>query len=213
MSRNFLALVAFFVFTGYQSSCQIKAKAISYQVEIDLELFAPQYLEETDSETTTCRFEVDAYYTDEQVKTISRIIERPADFDVTLRQRYYFIKSKEEYNIDYIQQSILFKKNQTIKAKSTGRTKTVLGYKCAEYLLTDHRDIQLSVWVTDKLPRNICPSGNYSLKGTALEVVASNGVHYIATDFAEGVLDSTFFDLPSGFKTETIDLGEPAKGK
>jgi hypothetical protein len=198
---------------SYKSLCQIRAKAISYKVEIDLEVFAPHYVEESDSETTICRFEVDTYYTNEEVKTIARIIERPGDFDVTIRQRYYQLKSNDEYNIDFVQSSILLKKSQTVKPKPTGNTKVILGYKCAEHVFTDHRGIRMSVWVTDKLPRNICPSGNYSLKGTALEVAASNGVHYVATDFAEGELDSTFFDLPTNFQTETVDLAVSAKGK
>jgi hypothetical protein len=198
---------------GYKSLSQIRAKAISYKVEIDLEVFAPQYVEESDSETTICRFEVDAYYTNEELKTMARIIERPGDFDVTIRQRYYQLKSSDEYNVDFVQSSILVKKSQVVKPKPTGNTKVILGYKCAEYVFTDHRGIRMSVWVTDKLQRNICPSGNYSLKGTALEVAASNGVHYVATDFAEGELDSTFFDLPANFQTETVDLAGSAKGK
>jgi GLPGLI family protein len=213
MSRFYFALILLLTSYGFKSFGQIKAKAISYKVDIDLEVFAPGYAEESDSETNICRFEVDTYYTDEVLKTVARIIERPGDFDLTIRQRYYLLKSKDEFNIDYVQSSVLLKRNQTVKSKPTGNTKTILGYKCAEHVFTDHRGIRMSVWVTDKLPRNICPSGNYSLKGTALEVTASNGVHYVATDFAEGQLDTTFFDLPTNFQTETLDLAGSAKGK
>jgi hypothetical protein len=177
---------------------QLKAKAISYAVEIDLNQFNPQAAEEL--EETTCTYEVDLYYTDEVAKTIVRNILQPVE--ITLRQRQYQIMSTDEYNVDHENRFILVKKEQQFKPASTGKKKSILGYECREYTLKDYRGVQFSIWVTDKLPRNICPAGNFSLKGTALELTASNGLHFLATDFAEGQLDPNFFQLPADYQQE-----------
>jgi hypothetical protein len=192
-------------------SAQIKAKAISYKVVIDLSAFAPNYIEDAAADTVKCIFEVDAYYTAEKMRTRVRTVRRPKDYELGIRQRYYLIDSKDEYNIDPNNNYILLKKNQEVKLKGTGKQKNILGYNCKEYTFTDHRNIQFSVWVTDKLQKNICPTGNYSLKGTALQIDTSNGLHYIATDLAEGELNADFFDIPQNFQKEELDLAAADK--
>ena len=190
---------------------QIKAKAISYVVTVDLNVFAGDYAEELSQKT--CTFEVDAYYTPEKLKTMVRAISRPADYKMTIRQRLYDLKSKDEYNIDHDTKYMLIKKNQNFKLTATGKQKTILGYVCKEYNLTDYRKVNVTLWVTDKLQANVCPVGNYSIKGTALEVVLSNGLHYVATDQAEGQLDQNFFDVPKDYQQEVVPAPAVQKSK
>jgi hypothetical protein len=181
---------------------QIKAKAISYVVSVDLNAFAGDNAAELSQKT--CTFEIDAYYTPEKLKTMVRVISRPAEYEMTIRQRLYDLKSKDEYNIDHDNKYIMLKKDQDFKLTSTGKQKTILGYVCKEYTLTDYRKVNVALWVTDKLQANVCPAGNYSIKGTALEVILSNGLHYLATDQAEGQLDANFFDIPKDYHQEVI---------
>jgi hypothetical protein len=204
-------LLPFFLLLSFSVSAQVKAKAISYHVEIDLKVFAPGYAEESQADSVPCVFEVDTYYTSEKLRTRPRTIRRPPDYDLTIRQRMYDIASKDEYNIDPVNNYLLIKKNQVVKTKATGKQKNILGYNCKEYTFTDHRNVGITAWVTDKLQKNICPVGNYSLKGTALEIITSNGLHYTATDFAEGEVPASFFDMPKNLQEEVIDLSAPVK--
>jgi hypothetical protein len=197
MSRRIFLACALLVLS-LTTRAQLKAKAISYAVEIDLTQFNPEAAE--DLEETTCTYEVDVYYTDQHVKTMVRSILQPVE--ITLRQRQYAIASADEYNIDHDNKFILLKKDQRFKPSSTGNKKIILGYECREYTTKDYRGVQFSFWVTDKLPKNICPAGNFSVKGTVLELTASNGLHYVATDFAQGELDSNFFLLPADYQQE-----------
>jgi hypothetical protein len=197
-SRTFFSCL--FSIISIACQAQLSAKAISYAVEIDLTKFNPEAAGSLADKT--CVYEVDAYYTDKEVKTMVRNIKRP--IEISLRQRQYEIATQDEYNIDHDNKFILVKKGQDFKPKSTGGKKTILGYACKEYSFKDYRGIQFSVWVTDKLPKNICPAGNFSLDGTALEVTASNGLHYLATDVAGGQLESDFFKMPSGYEQEVM---------
>jgi GLPGLI family protein len=190
---------------------QIEAKAISYNLTVDLTKFAGSDAEELAQKT--CTFEVDAYYTSDKLKTMVRVISRPADYEMGIRQRLYDLKSKDEYNIDHDSKYMIIKKDQNFKLTPTGNQKTILGYPCKEFTLTDYRKVGITVWVTDKLQANVCPAGNYSLKGTALEVVMSNGLHYVATDFAEGILDANFFDLPKLYQEEVVPAPTAQKSK
>jgi GLPGLI family protein len=192
------------------SQAQIQAKAISYKVEVDQQHLYPTF-EENESNPRYLQFEVDAYYTDSKLKTIVREIGKHPEPGLTIRQRQYDINSIDEYNIDPESEYILFKKNQTVKMKGTGKQKDILGYRCKEFSFTDYRGIQITVWVTDKLPKNICPVGNFSLKGTALEIQTSNGLHYTATDVGEGVLDSQFYDIPQGYQQEVVEVSAAEK--
>jgi|GEM_PF-3355726 len=192
---------------------QIQAKAISYQVEIDLNVFAPDYADETETEDLICRFEVDTYFTAEQLRTVVRTNYTPSDFALTLRQRAYQLQSRDEINIDLTNESVIIRKNQKVDIKSTGKTKSIMGYSCKEYTFQDFRGIAFSVWVTDKLQKNVFPAGNFGLKGTVLEATTSNGVHYLATDMATGVLDNNFFEIPAGYEQEVVDLAPQKKSK
>jgi GLPGLI family protein len=194
------------------SHAQVKAKAISYSLDVDLAKFAGADAVE-DLSQRTCTFEVDAYYTPEKLKTQVRVISRPAEYEMGIRQRLYDLKSKDEYNIDHDNRYIMIKKDQNFKPTATGNQKLILGYNCKEYILTDYRKIDITVWVTDKLQSNVCPAGNYSLKGAALEVIMSNGLHYIATDFAEGMVDQNFFDPPKNYQEEVIPAPVAQKSK
>jgi GLPGLI family protein len=192
------------------SQAQIQAKAISYKVEVDQEQLYPTF-EENEGNPRYLQFEIDAYYTDSKVKTIVRKIGKHPEPGLTIRQRQYDINSIDEYNIDPETEYILFKKNQVVKLKGTGKQKDILGYRCKEFTFTDYRGVQITVWVTEKLPKNICPMGNYSLKGTALEILTSNGLHYTASDVAEGVLESQFFDIPQGYQQEVVEVPSAEK--
>jgi hypothetical protein len=191
-------------------NAQVPAKAISYTVRVDLAQLDPSFDEGSGSQRFF-DFEVDAYYTSTRLRTIVRKIGKHGDNGVTIRQRLYDIASVDEYNIDPQTNYLLLKKDQNVKPRATGKQKTILGYTCKEMSFTDYRGIAITVWVTDKLAKNICPVGNYSLKGTALEVTTSNGLHYVATDFAEGVLDSQFFDIPQGYQQEVVVASSPPK--
>jgi GLPGLI family protein len=205
-------LVLFLLFVSVGSFAQIKAKAISYSLTVDLTKFAgPDATEELSQKT--CTFEVDTYYTTEKLKTQVRIISRPAEYEMGIRQRLYDLKSKDEYNIDHDSKYMMIKKDQNFKLTPTGNQKTILGYPCKEFTLVDYRKVNIRLWVTDKLQLNVCPAGNYSIKGTALEVLMSNGLHYVATDFAEGMLDTNFFDLPKNYQEEVIPAPVAQKSK
>jgi GLPGLI family protein len=208
-------LIAFVLVSSFSMlSCfsQIKAKAISYNLTVDLTKFAGTDAAEELSQKT-CTFEIDAYYTSDKLKTIVRIVSRPADYEMGIRQRLYDLKSKDEYNIDHDNTYMMIKKDQNFKATPTGKQKMILGYSCKEYMLTDYRKVNITVWVTDKLQFNVCPAGNYSLKGTALEVELSNGLHYVATDFAEGIVDANFFDPPKNYQEEVVPAPAIQKSK
>jgi hypothetical protein len=188
------------VVAAMNTIAQVKARAISYTVEADLTKFAPEAAEELTQKV--CTYEVDAYYTDDKLRTMVRPISTP--YDLTIRQRFYDRNSKDEYNIDHTNKFMLLKKDQSFAVSPTGNQKTILGYSCKEYAFTDYRNIQFTVWVTDKLPKNVCPAGNFSLMGTALEVTSSNGLHYVATDLAEGELDANFFAIPSDYQQDVF---------
>src|SRR3954468_10600595 len=95
--RTFCLLVAL---VSAEATAQLKAKAISYAVEADLTKFAPEAAEELSQKV--CTYEVDAYYTDEKLRTMVRPISTP--YDLTIRQRLYDRNSKDEYNIDHANQ-------------------------------------------------------------------------------------------------------------
>jgi GLPGLI family protein len=198
MYRIFFLLIA--LAPGSIVFAQVKAKAISYQVEGDLRIFAPDAVENI--QDPVCKFEVDAYYTGTHVKTMVRTLYVPKEFPVNLRQRFYETQTKDEYNLDHENKFMLLKKDQNFKLKSTGKKKTILGYACKEFTFQDYRKVNFSIWVTEALGTNVCPAGNFSVKGTVLELTASNGFHYTAVDFAEGVVDETFFVLPTGYTQE-----------
>jgi GLPGLI family protein len=198
-----VVFVFLFAVGSFTLHAQINAKAISYKVQVDMDMLDPAF-NEGDGAQRFFDFEVDAYYTDSRLRTIVRKIGKHGDNGLTIRQRLYDINSTDEYNIDPQTQFILLKKDQVVKPKATGKQKDILGYRCKEMTFVDYRGITMTVWVTDKLPKNICPLGNFSLKGTALEASTSNGLHYTATDLAEGVLESAFFDIPQGYQQEVV---------
>jgi hypothetical protein len=198
ISRTFF--ICFFISISIAGKAQLSAKAISYTVEIDLTKFNPEAANGLSEKK--CTYEVDAYFTDVAMKTIVRNIKRPVE--ISLRQRQYDIASRDEYNIDHENRFVLVKKDQDFKPKSTGGKKNILNYACKEYTFKDYRGVQFTVWVTDKLAKNICPAGNFSLNGTALEVTTSNGLHYMVTDFAAGQLDANFFQIPADYQQEVV---------
>lgn len=207
--KSLLTLALFLI--GIQVNAQIKAKAISYTLEVNLDQFSPNVKGE-DFEKI-CRFEVDAYYTAEKLRTQVRNIFRPEEFELTIRERMYPLISNDEYNIDHVNKVILLKKGHVYTPKPTGKQKKILNFDCKEYTFKDFRDIQITLWVTDKLAKNICPAGNYAVKGTALEIITSNGLHFVATDFAEGELSADFFDVPAGYEIEEVPAPTPQKKK
>lgn len=188
---------------------QLQAKAISYKLMIDLSQFDKDAYEEINEKELV--FETDAYYTDDKVRVIYRTIKTPAEYPLTFRQRLYSQFSADQYDIEFDNRYMVLKEGHVYKPKSTGRTRKILNYSCKEYTLTDYRGVAISFWVTDKLGKNVCPWGNFSLKGTALEIVASNGFTFTATDMATGELSADFFSIPTGFQVDKIPFPSPAK--
>lgn len=203
-------LIFCFVCLSFQGAiAQLKAKAISYTLDVELAKFDKDAAEQLGPKVL--RFETDVYYTADKVRTFNRPIERPPEYELTFRQRMYDQATYDEYNVGWEEQFVLLKKDHRYKPKATGKSKTILGYACKEYTLVDYQGRTISCWVTDKLGKNVCPWGNLSLKGTALEVTMSSGVHFLATDFAEGEVRSDFFDVPTNFKTETRPFPDKKK--
>ena len=205
----------FFIFlfccTAISSYAQLPAKAISYTLKVDLKKFDAEGADElTDTELL---YETDLYYTADKVRTVTRVIKRPVDYELTFRQRLYDQNSTDEYNIEYQNRMLVLKEKHVYKPKSTGKTKKILNYTCKEYSVVDFRGNNVTLWVTDKLGKNVCPWGNFSLKGTALEIITSNGLHYQATDFASGEVAADFFTVPEGFQTQKIPFSEVKKAK
>jgi GLPGLI family protein len=210
MTRSIVLLVFILTATTY-AEAQLKAKAISYTLDIDLGKFDPHNSDQVDD--PELKFETDVYYSDDKVRTVNRIIKRPEGYDLTLRQRLYDQLSNDEYNVEYENKSMVLKEDHAYKPKATGKKKTILNYPCKEFTVKDYMGRSITFWVTDKLGKNVCPWGNFSLKGTALEVTTSNGLHFLATDFSEGELAAGFFDIPTDFKSDKIPFASPAKGK
>lgn len=183
-------------------SAQVKAKAIAYAVEIDLQEFDPVFYELTDSEDLTVNLEVDAYYTSTHVKTVVRTLSKPLDYEVEFHSLYYETKSQTQYVIDHQNKVVRLIKQQVVQPRPTGRKKKILGYSCKEYIFTDSAGTRLRAYVTKKIRENIFPLGNFSLEGAVLEAITSNGLYFLATDFSEGVLAADFFDLPQEYTVE-----------
>lgn len=192
-----------------QGQSLIKAKAIFYQVEIDIRKFDP--VNGKQLADAIIKVETDAYYTDTQVRTFNRKVKGVEDYDLTLRQRLYDQLSTNEYNVDHDNKFMVLKEAHVYKPKATGKKKAILGYECKEYTVTDYQGRQLSFWVTDKLGKNVSPWGNFQIKGTALEITSSFGVHFLAAEFAEGNVDGRFFDVPSDYQMDKIPFPTKAK--
>src|SRR5688500_13796585 len=92
-------------------NAQVKAKAISYTVKVDLSMLDPSF-SDADGVHRYFDFEVDAYYTDTKLKTMVRKVGKHPENGVNLRQRLYDIASTDEYNFDPENQYILLKKEQ-----------------------------------------------------------------------------------------------------
>lgn len=202
MIKHF-AVFIFLLAAGESAFSQIQAKAISYSLEVDMKGLDPSF-DESDGGQRLYKFEVDTYYNERMLRTIVRKVGTHSEPGLTIRQRLYDLNSHDQMDIDHDQQFILSKKDQRVDLKKTGNVRDILGYKCREYVFTDYRGVRVNVWVADKTQRNVCPLGNFTLPGTALEVVTSNGLHYTATDFSEGLLDNDFFDPPKGYQEEVV---------
>ena len=209
MIRKYFILFLFITGATYVQA-QLKANAISYSLEVDIRKFdAANGKELADP---IIKFECDAYYTADKVRTINRQIKKIENYDLTFRQRLYDQNSQDEYNLDHDNKFMLIKEGHAYKPKATGNKKTILNYACKEYTVTDYQGRQLSFWVTDQIGKNVCPWGNFSLKGTALEVTTSFGIHFLATDVATGELDAHFFDIPD-YKSDKVPFPAARSGK
>lgn len=190
------------------SYAQLQAKAIAYSLTVDLIRFDKEASKEVEQKELL--FETDTYYTADKVRTINRTIKTPEEYQLSFRQRLYDQQTTDQYDVSFDDKYMLWKQGFAYKPKSTGKTKTILNYSCKEYKLTDNRGVVISFWVTDKLGKNVSPWGNFSLKGTALEIEASNGITFKATDFASGEVASNFFDIPVDFQVDKIPFKQPA---
>jgi len=205
-----LLLIGVVLLNGPAVHAQLRAKAISYKVQVDMAALDPSF-EGGEGKVRYYDFEADAYYSDQMVRTIVRKVGKHGDGGPNIRQRLYDLKTLDQYDIDHDQRYVLLKKNQVVAPKPTGNSKDIMGYRCREMAFSDYRGVRITVWVTSKLPRNICPLGNYSLDGTALEITTSNGLHFVATDFAEGELNPGFFDVPKGYQEEVLTVSDNDK--
>lgn len=204
MLRNFFwFIIAAFAFGS--ASGQIKAKAIAYAVEVDLQAFDPVYYELTDSEDPVVTLEVDVYYTNKHAKAIVRTLSKPIDYDHQFHSRYSDLTSQNRYSIDHENRLLLLTKPEAVHPTATGRSKKILGYRCKEYFFKSAAGTGLQVCVTKKIRENICPLGNFLLEGAVLEAITSNGLYYKATDFSEGVLAADFFELPESYKVIPVN--------
>jgi GLPGLI family protein len=192
------------LFSGTCNSQDINASAISYTATVDLSQFDPVYYDLTDADTTDVYFEVDLYYSNGNVRSIIRINSRPADYEPHFNEVLYNPGGQVETLVDHTRKKIfrvVDVQSPIIKLKAT---KKILGYQCRGYITLDYKGEKVIAFVTKKLPTNISPLGNMNLPGTALEVITANGFHYVATDFSQGKLPSTFFSLPTDYQIETI---------
>jgi len=207
MKLRSLVVVALLLM-NFSLQAQIKANAISYTLEADI---AKLWNGEAE-EGTVSLYEVDTYYSADKVRTVVRNIKN--EVGLTIMERLYNQASKDEYNINHSEQHTFLKKDQDFKPKATGKQKTILGFSCKEYTVKNYANITFSIWVTDKLGKNVCPAGNFSIKGTALEIIGSNGLHFTAVDAGgSGVLDNNFFTPPAAYQEEVINPPAPEKKK
>jgi len=178
---------------------QLKARAISYSLDIYLDIYDPEYYEETESEDVVCHFELDAYYTGDKVKTVVRKLSVPIDYDIDFMSVLYDRHTNNQYHINHTSKSVYPTKGQPLTPTATRNRKEILGHKCREYYFLDPEGISASFWVAEKLEKNICPTGNFLIKGTVLEMLTSDGMHFKATDIGMGELAADFFELPPGY--------------
>lgn len=203
MKIKILVCVAFML-SSFSLQAQLKANAISYTLVADMTKLRGGEVEPG----TIAKYEVDAYYSADKVRTVVRNIKN--DVGLTIMERLYDQNSRDEYNINHNEHHILLKKDQAFSPKATGQQKTILGYPCKEYTFKNYTNVTFSLWVTDKLGKNVCPGGNFSVKGTALEVIGSNGLHFVAVDTGgSGELDASFFNPPAGYEQEVINPPAP----
>jgi hypothetical protein len=107
----------------FTASAQQKAKAIAYTLTIDLEAYDPVYYEMTEADDVTLTLGVDVYYSESKLKTISRVMVQPVDYQYSEPQLLYNLRSEEEYLIDREKKSIVVKKEIVRAPKFTGRKK------------------------------------------------------------------------------------------
>ena len=197
-------LAVTFLFPRQGISQYIQSQAISYAATLDLSVFDPVYYELTDSDTTDVYFEVDVYFTSDNVKTITRVRAKPSDYEALFTEVLYNPASVSEAFVDDGDKKILHVQNVATQIMKLREKKKILGYRCRAYLVVDYRGVRAVAFVAKKLSRNISPFANMNLPGTALEIVTSNGFHYLATDFSQGKLPPTFFSLPTDYQIKTI---------
>jgi hypothetical protein len=203
MKIKTLACVAFML-TSLTLQAQLKANAISYTLEADMAKLWGGEVEEG----TVAKYEVDTYYSADKVRTVVRNIKN--EVGLTIMERLYDQNSRDEYNINHNEHRILLKKDQAFSPKATGQQKTILGYPCKEYTFKNYANVTFSLWVTEKLGKNVCPGGNFSVKGTALEIIGSNGLHFVAVDASgSGEVNASFFNPPDGYQQEVINPPVP----
>jgi hypothetical protein len=188
------------------ASAQTKAKAIAYTLSVDLEIFDPVYYQMTESEDVTLVLEVDAYYNTSKLKTVTLPLTQPIDYHFPALELQYDLKSSGSWFIDHNKKISIRKQNNVVTKRATGVKKTIAGFKCKEYLLETNGGLRMLVYISKKPDSNICPLDNFSLKGTVLEIITSNGLHYEVADFSKGEVAVNFFDLPQGYQQDTLPL-------
>src|SRR5262245_3017542 len=123
------------MFMGLNLQAQIRANAISYTLEADMAKLWGGEVEEG----TVEKYEVDAYYSADKVRTIVRNVKN--DVGLTIMERLYDQTSRDEYNINHSEHHIILKKDQAFAPKATGKQKTILGYTCKEYTFKNYANI------------------------------------------------------------------------
>jgi hypothetical protein len=188
------------------ASAQTKAKAIAYTLTVDLDIFDPVYYEMTESEDVTLVLEVDTYFTNSKLKTVIHPITEPIDYNFPGLPLQYDLKGSGYYLIDNEKKITVQKSSNPMSQRATRRKKMIAGFKCKEYFFETTDGIRMLVYISEKLANNISPMANFPIKGTALEIITSNGLHYEAVDFSQGEVASDFFDLPPDYQLDSLPL-------
>jgi hypothetical protein len=103
------------------------------------------------------------------------------------------------------------KTKSSVNCKRTGKTKTIQGYLCEEYICTDEeRNTRSEVWVTNKIPVNIAQSGArgpmapYWGSTSSLGGMMMEG-HFYKNDQLESSIEVTNIDPKANMKVNTTE--------
>jgi hypothetical protein len=193
-----ISLIVCLLSGNFFSWSQVQCKAISYKIVIDLEVYDPAYAAQTDAEELEAELETDVYFTDTQVRTITRVVSIPPDYQLTLPEFLYTSNSDVLYAIFPSRKvAVKINRNTDLKPRKSRGEKNIIGFACKRYFLNDLNDYQAIIWMTDKIRPDVSPLPNYKVKGAILELITDDGFHITAMELKEGEVESALFTVPS----------------